>query len=68
MLHVDTGTVKHHNECKRHIASGTGFFNGIKITTAFKCIFEESKAKLSVNFGNHIPQDSTKNQRQGPRP
>ena len=27
------------------------YFNGIKIVTAFKCIFEETMSKLSVNFG-----------------
>ena len=38
------------------------YFNGIKIVTAFKCTFEETMSKLSVNFGNHISQDSHKNQ------
>ena len=37
------------------------YFNGIKIVTAFKCIFEETVPKLSVNFGNHSSQDSHKN-------
>ena len=41
------------------------YFNGIKIATAFKCIFEETMQKLSVNFGNHISQDSH-NQYHGP--
>ena len=36
-------------------------FNGMKIVTVFKCIFEETVPKLSVNFGNHISQDSHKN-------
>ena len=27
-------------------------FNGVKMGTAFKCIFEETVPKLSVNFGN----------------
>ena len=30
-----------------------------------KCIFEETMPKLSVNFGNHISQDSHKNQYPG---
>ena len=34
------------------------YFNGIKIGTAFKCIFEEMVLKLSVNFGNRNSQDS----------
>ena len=42
------------------------YFNGIKIVTALKCIFEETMPKLSVNFGNHISQDSHKNQYPGP--
>ena len=41
-------------------------FNGIKIVTAFKCIFEETMPKLSVDFGNHISQDSYKNQYPSP--
>ena len=53
---------------KRHVAIDTDFkqiertiflpryFNGIKIVTAFKRIFEETLPKLSVNFGNHISQ------------
>ena len=35
------------------------YFNGIKIVTAFKCIFEEC-AKLLVTFGNCNSQDSLK--------
>ena len=58
-------TLKLHNVYKRHIAIDTSFkqtectisfpryFNGIKIVTAFKCIFEETVQKLPVNFGNH---------------
>ena len=34
----------------------------IKIETAFKCVFEETVPKLSVNFGNHNSQDSHKKQ------
>ena len=61
-----------------YVAIGTGFkqteltifspryFNGIKISTAFKCILEEKKIKLSVNFGNHNSQDSHKNRYLGP--
>ena len=37
------------------------YFIGVKIGTAFKCIFEETLPKLSVNFGNHNSQDSHKN-------
>ena len=52
------------NVYKRHVGIDTGvklsklkifskcYFNGIKIVTAFKCIFEETRPKLSVNFGN----------------
>ena len=68
--------MKRHNVCKRHIAIGTDvklvsyhfpprYFNGIELVTAFKCIFEETMPKLSVNFGNHISQDSHKNQYPG---
>ena len=42
------------------------YFNGIKIVTAFKCIFEETMPKMLVNFGNHISQDSHKNQYSSP--
>ena len=42
-------------------------FNGIKIGTAFKCIFEETVPKLSVNGGNRNSQDSHKNQYPGLR-
>ena len=42
------------------------YFNGIKIETAFKCIFEETMLLLSENFGNHISQYSHKNQYPGP--
>ena len=42
------------------------YFNGIKIVTAFKYIFEETMPKLSVNFENHVSQDSHKNQYPGP--
>ena len=42
------------------------YFNGIKIATAFKYIFKDTMPKLSVNFGNHISQDSHKNQYPGP--
>ena len=38
---------------------------GIKIVTALKCIFKETMPKLSENFGNHISQDSHKNQYPG---
>ena len=38
------------------------YFNGIKMVTYFKCIFEEIMPKLSVNFVNHISLDSHKNQ------
>ena len=31
----------------------TRYFNGIMIAVVFKCIFEETMPKLSVNFGNH---------------
>ena len=59
------GTVKGHNICKRHVAIDTGvkqtehtifpfYFNGTKIVTAFKCVFEVTMPKLSVNFENHI--------------
>ena len=65
------GTVKRHNVCKRHVSIDTSFkqtertipppryFNGIKIVTAFKCIFGEKKTvqKLSVYFGNRISQE-----------
>ena len=37
-------------------------FQWVKIVTAFKCTFEETMPKLSVNFENHISQDSRKNQ------
>ena len=40
--------------------------NEIEIVTAFKYIFEETMPKLSVIFGNHISQDSYKNQYPGP--
>ena len=39
---------------------------GIKIVFAFKCIFEETMPKLSVNSANHISQDSYKNQYSSP--
>ena len=42
------------------------FFSGMKIVTAFKCIFEETKPKLSVNFGNLNSQDFHKNQYPSP--
>ena len=70
--------MKRHNVCRRHVAIGTGFkqtegtifpcyFNGIRIATAVKCIFEGTMPKLAVNFGNHISQlDSHKNQYPGP--
>ena len=66
--------MERHNVCKHHAAIDTGFKQtegtifihvismGIKIVTAFKCIFEETMPKLSVNFENHISQDSHKNQ------
>ena len=41
-------------------------FNGIKIVTAFKCIFEETEPKLSANFGNHMSQDPHNNRHPGP--
>ena len=71
------GTVKRHNVCNRRVATDTGFkqtertiffpcyFNGIKIVTAFKYIFEETMPKLSVNFRNHTSQNSNKNQYSG---
>ena len=37
------------------------YFNGIEIVTAFKCIFEETIPKLSVDFGNYFSQHSHKN-------
>ena len=70
--------MKRHNVCKRHVSINTGFkqtkrvifspcyFNGIKIVTAFKCIFEETVPKLLVNFRNRNSQDSHKNQYPGP--
>ena len=70
--------MKRHNVRKRHVVTDTGFkqsertifspryFNGTKIVTAFKCIFEEIIPKLSVNFGNHISQDSHKKKYRGP--
>ena len=42
------------------------YFNGTTIVTAFKCIFEETMPKLSVNFGNYIAQDSHNHQNPGP--
>ena len=42
------------------------YFNGIKSATSFKCIFEETMTKLSVNFRNRISQSSHKNQYPGP--
>ena len=42
------------------------YFNGIKIVTAFKCIFEETVPKLSFNFRNHNSQDSHLIQYPGP--
>ena len=61
--------MKRYNVYKRHISIDTGFkrtecpifprySNGIKIGTAFKCIFEETLPKLLVNFGNRNSQDS----------
>ena len=41
-------------------------FQWIKIVTASKCTFEETMPKLSVNFGNHISQDSHNNQYSAP--
>ena len=70
--------MKRHNVCKRHFAIDTGVKQtertfslhvisiGIKIVTAFKYILEETMPKLLVNFGNHISQDSHKNQYSGP--
>ena len=75
---LHTGTVKRHNVCKRHVSNDTGFkqteraiflhviSNWITIGTAFKCIFEETMRKLSVNFGNRSSQESHKNQYPGP--
>ena len=77
---VYAGIVKRHNVCKRHVAIDPGFkqtertifstvinFNGIKIVTAFKYIFEEINSQLenqylgSVrNFGFTAPQLSDK--------
>ena len=66
--------MKSHNVCKCHISIDTGFKQtehtiflrvtsmGIKILTTFKCIFEETESKLSVNFGNYNSQDFHKNQ------
>ena len=60
--------------CKCHVAIDTGvkqtkrtifsvrYFSGIEIVIAFKCIFEETMPKLSVNFGDRISQDLHKNQ------
>ena len=53
--------MKRHNVCKRQVAIDTGvrkknapcYFNGIKITTVFKCIFEETMQKLLLNFDSH---------------
>ena len=41
------------------------YFDGIKIVTAFKYIFKETMPKLSVNFGNHVSQDSHRNKYPG---
>ena len=57
------GTVKRHNACKRHGFLDTGFtqtqravFSTLcrwdKNETAFKCLFEETVPKSSVNFVN----------------
>ena len=50
--------------------AGLPFFSTLfqwdKIATAFKCTFEETMPKLSVNFGNDISRDSHKNQYPGP--
>ena len=37
------------------------YYNGTKIVTVFKCIFEETVPKLTVNFGNRNSQGSHKN-------
>ena len=42
------------------------YFNGVRIGTAFKCIFEETVPKLSVAFGNCNSLDSHKNQYPSP--
>ena len=73
------GKVKRHTVCKRHVAIGMAlvsnklnvsfsprYVSGIKIVTAFKCIFDKAMPKLSVSFRNHISQDSHKNQYPGP--
>ena len=70
--------MKRHNVCQRHGFLDTSFKqteraillhvipNGLRNGTAFKCIFEETVPKLSVNFGNRNSQDSHKNQYPGP--
>ena len=49
----------------RHICPH-GNFNGMKIVTSFKCIFELIVPKLSVNVGNHNSQDCHKNRSPSP--
>ena len=51
---------------KLNVPFSPHYFNGIKIVTAFNYIFEETMPNLSVNFGNHVSQDSHKNQYSGP--
>ena len=43
---------------KLNVPFSSRYFNGIKIVTTFKCIFEATVPKLLVNFGNHNSQDS----------
>ena len=70
----NAGTVTCHNVCKRHVAFDTvlnvlffsTLFQWTKIVTAFMCIFVETMPKLSVNFANHISQDSHNNKYPGP--
>ena len=42
------------------------YFTGTKIATAFKCDFEETMPKSSLNFENYMSQDSHNNQYPGP--